>query len=219
MGSNHSIFLRDGRVWSTGIATLLGDGSAAPARALPDTIDNLVHATAIAATSSHSVAARAAGSVWVWGSNSFGQTGDGTTGGTKYVPTQVPSFSLGSNAWLEQDTDLDGLLNYRELQLGSDLLNADTNGDGISDGTQAASGQSLTNLDMDGDGVQNATERANGTDPFRADTDGDSVNDGGDCFPLDPTRSTCPPPVPGDTTPPAITLTEPTNAQLISSNP
>ena len=51
-----------------------------------------------------------------------------------------------------------------------------------------------------------------GTDPFNADTDGDGANDRRDAFPLDPTRSTAPPPVPGDTTPPTITLTEPTNA-------
>jgi hypothetical protein len=42
---------------------------------------------------------------------------------------------------------------------------------------------------------------------------------GRDCFPLDSTRWQCPPPVGGDTTPPVITLTEPTNASLISSVP
>jgi len=40
-----------------------------------------------------------------------------------------------------------------------------------------------------------------------------------DCFPLDPLRSTCPTPVPGDVTPPAITLAEPTSAVLVSSLP
>jgi len=42
---------------------------------------------------------------------------------------------------------------------------------------------------------------------------------GRDCFPLDATRWQCPQPQQGDTTPPNITLTEPTNAQLISSVP
>ena len=58
-----------------------------------------------------------------------------------------------------------------------------------------------------------------GTDPFNSDTDGDGVGDGQDCFPLDPTRWQCPGPVGGDTTPPVITLTEPTTAVLISSVP
>src|SRR5574341_1233540 len=69
----------------------------------------------------------------------------------------------------------------------------------------------------DGDGLATFQELAPGTDPANPDTNGDGVPDGVDCFPLDATRSTCPPPVPGDTTPPVITLTEPTNAQLILS--
>ena len=72
---------------------------------------------------------------------------------------------------------------------------------------------------LSGDGVPNAVEIARGTDPFRADTHGDGVPDGIDCFPLDPTRWQCPAPVPGDVTPPVITLTEPTNAVLVSSVP
>ena len=82
------------------------------------------------------------------------------------------------------DPDQDGLTNAQEAAIGSDPWNPDTNGDGISVGT----------------------------DPFVADTDGDGVLDGADAFPLDPLRSQAPPPVPGDTTPPVITLTEPTNA-------
>jgi len=87
---------------------------------------------------------------------------------------------------------------------------------------------SPTNVDTDGDGVRNSVEVARGTDPLRADTDGDGYCDGTgpgcysmplDCFPLDPTRSACPTRVPGDTTPPLIRLTEPTNAVLISSLP
>ena len=62
-------------------------------------------------------------------------------------------------------------------------------------------------------------ERALGTDPFNPDTDGDSTNDGADDFPLDPTRDTAPSSNPSDTTPPTITLDEPTNATLVSSSP
>ena len=72
---------------------------------------------------------------------------------------------------------------------------------------------------MDGDGVANAVERAAGTDPLRADSDGDGVVDGADCFPLDPERSECLLPQPGDTTAPVIRLSEPTSALLVSSVP
>jgi hypothetical protein len=72
---------------------------------------------------------------------------------------------------------------------------------------------------MDGDGVSNADEALHGSDPFMTDTDGDGVADGADCFPIDPTRSTCPAADPNDHTPPVITLTEPTNATLTSSIP
>jgi len=128
-------------------------------------------------------------------------------------------FSLGDASDANLDPDGDGLTTAEEWALGTDPLNPDTNGDGIPDGVAVRSGKSPTNLDMDGDGVLNTTERARGTDPFNPDTDGDGSGDGVDCFPLDPTRWECPESTPGDTTPPIITLTEPTNAVLISSEP
>jgi len=48
--------------------------------------------------------------------------------------------------------------------------------------------------DDDNDGVPDTTEIANGTSPTNPDTDGDGSPDGSDAFPLDPTRSTNPPP-------------------------
>jgi hypothetical protein len=132
---------------------------------------------------------------------------------------QGSGFSLGPAGAFTEDPDGDGLTTVREWDFGTDPYNADTNGDGVADGVEVASGQSATNPDMDGDGVLNLAERAQGTDPFRADTDGDGYGDGVDAFPLDPTRWQAPPPVGGDVTPPAISLTEPTNAVLISSVP
>jgi hypothetical protein len=115
------------------------------------------------------------------------------------------------------DPDGDGLTTAQEWALGTDPFNADTNGDGIADGVAVATGLSPTNPDQDGDGVENAAEIAGGTDPFAWDTDGDGHGDGADAFPLDPTRWEAPEPTPG--TVPVITLTEPTNAVLISSVP
>ena len=124
-------------------------------------------------------------------------------------------LSTDSNA----DADRDGLTLAQESGYGTDPSNPDTNGDGVPDGSAVALGISPTSPDVDGDGVPNVTERTVGTNPLRPDTDGDGNPDGTDCFPLDPTRSTCLVPNPGDLTPPSITLLEPPNAVLVSSNP
>ncbi len=126
---------------------------------------------------------------------------------------------LGDDTGIDDDPDGDGLTNGEEWTLGTDPFDSDTNDDGILDGIAVASGLSATNPDMDGDSVLNGAERVQGTDPFNADTDGDEVDDGDDAFPLDPERDEAPEPSPGDSTPPTITLTEPTNATLISSIP
>jgi len=65
--------------------------------------------------------------------------------------------------------------------------------------------------DADGDGLSDAEEQRRGTDAHRDDSDGDGVLDGADLFPLDPTRSDSRGD-PADTTPPTITLLEPSNA-------
>jgi alpha-tubulin suppressor-like RCC1 family protein len=158
------------------------------------------------------------GGLWMWGFNGAGQLGDGTTT-DRVTPTAVSGFSLVDDGWLLTDSDEDGLLAWVELEIGSDPGNSDTNGDGISDGAAFASNLSLTKSDIDGDGVSNIKERERGTDPFRADSDDDATNDSADCFPLDPTRSSCPAPNSSDTTPPTITLTRPTNATLTGTNP
>ena len=133
--------------------------------------------------------------------------------------TSADGDLLGTSTGLEDDPDGDGLSTGDEWALGTDPYDADTNDDGILDGIAHASGMSATDPDMDDDGVLNGAERAQGTDPFNADTDGDLTNDGTDDFPLDPTRTTAPSSNPSDTTPPTITLDEPTNATLISSIP
>ena len=214
-GANHSIARgTNGSAWSWGDGGNAGLTSIDTSNVIeipqrtPGAGNDVV---GVAAGSDHSVSVRRDGSVWTWGRNLEGQLGIGTTSQSR-IPVQVPNFSLTDSSWTLGDPDNDGLATWRELELGADPLNPDTNGDGLLDGAAAASGKSLTNPDMDGDGVSNTAERASGTDPFRSDTDGDTRGDGVDAFPLDPTRWDPLTPLPGDTTPPVITLTYPATA-------
>jgi alpha-tubulin suppressor-like RCC1 family protein len=205
--------------WAWGLNDVgrLGDGTTSTAST---PVRNLVSDAVMVAAQNgaHALAVSSDARVWAWGSNGSGQIGDGTTT-NRPTPIAVPGFTAVDSSPWTGDPDGDGLPTWLELELGTDPWNADTNGDGIPDGVALNSGISATQFDIDSDGLTNATELARGTDPFRADTDGDGINDGADCFPLDPSQSQCPAPVPGDTTPPNITLTEPTNASLVGSVP
>lgn len=166
----------------------------------------------------HVLAVDLDGAVWSWGGNGNGQMGDGTTS-SSWTPAAISGFTIADNSWLSSDTDGDGMPAWLEMELGTDPGNSDTNGDGISDNAAIRSGISATDPDMDDDGVTNRKEKELGTDPFGSDSDGDSVSDQADCFPLDKDRNQCPAPGQGDTTPPTITLIEPTNATPVSTNP
>ncbi|HEY3176050.1 MAG TPA: C25 family cysteine peptidase [Candidatus Polarisedimenticolia bacterium] len=102
---------------------------------------------------------------------------------------------------LALDSDLDGLLDYREMALGSSVTDADTDDDGLSDGAEVVTlGTSPTSPDSDGDLVFDGTELgvtsplpatdpnsgffvpdadpATTTNPIAADTDGGGASDG-----------------------------------------
>jgi alpha-tubulin suppressor-like RCC1 family protein len=70
----------DGTVWAWGpnFSGELGDGSQDFSRPTAGPVLGLTKVVAVAAGSSHALALRQDGTVWAWGSNSFGQLGDGT---------------------------------------------------------------------------------------------------------------------------------------------
>ncbi len=218
MGATHALAVdRTALAWGWGKDDYgqLGTGYEKAALSVVPERSNLTDALFLAAGTVHSLAIAPSGAVLAFGANWSGRLGNGQTSGQQAQPTAVPGLSLAANSWLTGDPDSDRLVTWREYLLRTDPLNPDSNGNGILDGHDEQSGGSATNPDPDADGVPNWTERANGTDPFRADSDGDGVNDGADAFPLDPTRSSAPPPNPADTTPPVITLTEPVSARPV----
>jgi hypothetical protein len=197
----------DGRLWTWGFAlyTQLG---VPPANAAisPLLVTQMPASIAAAGGFSHTIVLRADGTVWAMGQGNPGVPGGAALG------TQVAGLSTGDQSVLTADQDTDGLPTWRELTHGTDPLNADSNGNGLTDLVEIDRTNAGANADEDGDGLSSAAELLQGTDPFLADTDGDGYNDKVDAFPLDPTRHDPLTPTGGDTTPPVITLTEPTNA-------
>jgi hypothetical protein len=81
-GQAHSLALRsDGTVWAWGddSSGQLGDGKTSGTDAHPAKVPGLSSIIAISAGETYSLAARSDGTVWAWGSNEFGNLGDGST--------------------------------------------------------------------------------------------------------------------------------------------
>jgi hypothetical protein len=98
-GANHSFALRsDGTVWAWGRNVLgqLGDGSISvggcQCKNTPVQVSGLTGIIAIAGGAGHSLALKDDGTVWAWGSNSFGQLGNGTNDDSP-IPVQVAGLS------------------------------------------------------------------------------------------------------------------------------
>lgn len=119
------------------------------------------------AGASHTVASYSDGSISSWGSNTLGQLAQANTATTYKVPTKVVGFGIVTGL---DDPDGDGLLTWRERQIGTNPLLADTDADGIPDAWEVDHGLNpLVNdaaADPDGDGASNLQEYQSSSDPW-----------------------------------------------------
>ena len=60
-----------------------------PNRTSPEQIGAATNWTSVSAGAANGVAVRSDGSLWIWGDNTYGQIGDGTTGGKRLWPEQI----------------------------------------------------------------------------------------------------------------------------------
>ncbi|MGA1849083.1 MAG: hypothetical protein ACMUHB_07055, partial [Thermoplasmatota archaeon] len=75
------------------------------------------------------------------------------------------------------DTDLDGLPDNEEYDLGTDPLNFDTDTDTVPDPEEIDLGTDPTSYDTDMDGLEDGVELIFGSDPLMNDTDGEGLLD------------------------------------------
>ena len=95
--------------------------------------------------------------------------------------TQTAAYNQTQAAIIgEEDTDGDGLINSKELEIGTDPLNPDTDGDRLQDGEEFHTHNTDPLLvDTEGDALNDGDEiLVYMTNPLIPDTDGDSLNDG-----------------------------------------
>jgi alpha-tubulin suppressor-like RCC1 family protein len=100
-GQNHICVVRvSGKVscWGDASAGQLGagldasDGGAVPPQTRPNTVISLMTAARVGAGDTHSCAATSTGEVYCWGTNTYGQLGDGTEA-AKFIPQLVKGFT------------------------------------------------------------------------------------------------------------------------------
>jgi alpha-tubulin suppressor-like RCC1 family protein len=173
-GATHTIVLKsDGSVWSCGINSsgqlsinsttqqlYFVQGSASSGVFLSGIVD-------IGAGGSHSLVTKNDGTVSGCGLNASGQAGYPTTTINPTRATPIANFLIISAF---ADPDNDGIVTWRERELGTNPTNADTDADGIPDGWEVNHNLNpLVNdaaADPDGDGYTNLQEYQNNTDPY-----------------------------------------------------
>jgi alpha-tubulin suppressor-like RCC1 family protein len=95
-GGFHSLSLKeDGTLWSFGVNSFgaTGRGTTAGNTLVPTQVGSSSDWAAISAGTSFSLSLKEDGTLWSFGSNSFGRTGQGTAAGNTLTPTQVGAAS------------------------------------------------------------------------------------------------------------------------------
>jgi alpha-tubulin suppressor-like RCC1 family protein len=102
-GYSHTLAIKtDGSLWAWGDNSSgeLGNGESSSGKKQSTPIKIMDDVAQVAAGSSHTLAIKTDGSLWAWGSNSYGELGDGTTS-PKTTPTKIldniSQVSAGSN--------------------------------------------------------------------------------------------------------------------------
>lgn len=113
-GGYHTLALNDdGTVWAWGDNTYgqLGDGTNKDCSYSPIRVLGLTDIIAISTRSDHNLALKSDGTVWAWGTNTYGELGDGNVLTTSNIPVQVTgltdviSVSAGRNFSLALKSD------------------------------------------------------------------------------------------------------------------
>jgi len=136
-GASHSLALRaDGTVWAWGnnadgqLGVTSGDGTQArPVAGLPTPLDGGASIKAIVAGGRNSAVVYADASVWMWGSNGYGQYGDGSVQSSS-VPVRlnaladVAAITIGEGfvSVLKRDGSVFGIGYNRMGQLGNNTM-------------------------------------------------------------------------------------------------
>lgn len=97
---------------------------------------------------------------------------------TAGVVTQYGCSSSEPIPEIPLDSDGDGVIDTKEIELGTDPFSADSDNDGVSDGDEIELGTDPLSADSDGDGLSDGDEvNSYNTNPLSTDSDGDGLSD------------------------------------------